>query len=472
MADEEVIPQDRFGPFVRPFTTITLSEGATGVSVDSSGKIWAGCWDSDTAVRIDPNAGPLVVLEGQTSHVGLLDMMVDLSNGSWYPDPYTDLEAHPYNYSDMTGFNTRVVNPGLKPLKGYWIAINDSGNAGQLWNRLSWSNSLPSGCSIEVYARAADDRNGLGSEVFVPVTNNVSFPQIRGRYVEVRLAMTRDDPSKQPLLYDLTLSGISSGFAGNFFLYDQWPDEGSDAVFLVNLVGAEPMSYQWFVQYPWTNQMVLVPSATNSTFAVTSVDSWVDLTQVSCLVSNGNGDTIWLGPAYLEVVPVTIRIPAANYGTGQGPATRYPATINVFDQPANLISVTVTLWGLSHTRSADISILLVSPSNKGIMLMSNVGGASGVSDASLSFRQAWSQPVQADPIPSGGPWPYGPSNYGQVNPMPQLGTNPPPDGPYSINLDDLKGDDPNGHWRLYIYDRYQGGVGQLSGSWQLNFKFQ
>jgi hypothetical protein len=27
----------------------------------------------------------------------------------------------------MTGFNERVVNPGMKPFKGYWIVVNDSG---------------------------------------------------------------------------------------------------------------------------------------------------------------------------------------------------------------------------------------------------------------------------------------------------------------------------------------------------------
>jgi subtilisin-like proprotein convertase family protein len=480
----------------RDETTLTRSSGgATGLSVDAVGKIWAGCFDANAAVRIDPNAGPMVlttnVVPGTTdtvtvtNHVGLVDMVVDLGNGTWHSWPY-NVAARPYNYSDMTGFNVRVVNPGSVPLKGYWMVVNDSGYTAQLWNRVSWTAETNGG-SIEVYVRASDDRAALGSEPFLAVTNNVSFPPLRGRYLEVRLGMTRDDPSKQPVLYDLTLYGMSSSFAGDFLLYDQWADEGSNAVFFVNLTGPAPMSYQWFVQYPWMTNMVMVSGTTNSTFTISNVDSWVGAhldangilreTMVSVLVTSGSGETLWLGPAFLEVVPLLIHIPATNYANGPGPAERYPATINAFGQPTNFsqLSVTVTLWDLSHTRSADLWILLVSPSNKGIMLMSSVGGPNAVSHTILSFRQSATQPPQPKPIPSGGPWPFGPSNYGQVSQMPRVGVDPPPiqNGSYSISLDDLKNDDPNGTWKLYIYDIYEpGGIGQLSDSWELDFDFQ
>jgi hypothetical protein len=406
-----------------------------------------------------------------TNHVGLVDMMVALGDGSWHQPPYNQ-PATPYNYSDMTGFNQRVVNPGLKPLKGYWMAINDSGSAAQLWNRVLWNAALTNGCSIEVYVRAADDRPGLGSEVFVPVTNNVSFPQIRGRYIEVRLAMTRDDPSKQPVLYDLTLYGMSSGFAGDLFLDDARAYETQDGVFSTDVVGAEPLGYQWFIQYPWTNQMVLVPGATNADFVMTNVDSWVDFTMASVLVINGNGESLWLGPAFLDVVPLDVFIPASG---SSGPASRYPATINVFGQPTNLNTVTVTLRDLYHTRSADLAVLLVSPLHKAVMLMSQVGGpTNGVSDAIIEFQQNqnWTNAPTTSAIPPGLSA-YLPSNYGQVTQMPQLGTDPPPAGPYPNTLGSLNSDDPNGTWKVYIYDtQAPGGAGQLLGSWQLDFTFQ
>lgn len=93
-------------------------------------------------------------------------MAVDLGDGTWHTAPY-DQPAAPYNYSDMTGFNNRIVNPTLQPLKGYWVDVHDSGIEQQLWNKVSWSASIPQGCSVEVFVRAADERTALGRATFV-----------------------------------------------------------------------------------------------------------------------------------------------------------------------------------------------------------------------------------------------------------------------------------------------------------------
>jgi len=253
-------------------------------------------------------------------------------------------------------------------------------------------------------------------------------------------------------------------------------EEGQAGVFWPGMNGPEPMRYRWFRAYPWETNWVEVVGATNWYFMITNVYSWVDGTVVMCWVSNAVGEAVWLGPAEVVMEPKLVYIPATNYVTGAGPASRYPMTINVFGMPTNFnrVSVTVTLWGLSHRRSADLAILLVSPRGTNVMLMSNVGGTNGVSGAILSFRQSWSPPGQTDPLLP--PWPrlYGPSNYGQVSQMPQVGPDPPPfhTGTYSANLDDLQYDNPNGVWKLYIYDFYQQRTGELTGSWQLNFDFE
>jgi subtilisin-like proprotein convertase family protein len=167
-----------------------------------------------------------------------------------------------------------------------------------------------------------------------------------------------------------------------------------------------------------------------------------------------------------------IGIPAAG---SSGAASRYPATINVFGQPTNFntVSVAVALMDLSHQHSADIDVLLVSPSGKTAMLIAHAGGTNTV-DVDLLFRQSGVAPPQTERLYSGT---YSPSNYGGITNMPHLGLDPPPPGPYSTNLYDLEGDDPNGVWRLYIYDDHVGGSGSLSGSssqgtWQLHLSFQ
>jgi hypothetical protein len=430
------------------------------VSVDAAGKIWAANQSTSNAMRIDPNAGQMVVTNGVTNHVGLVDMVVDLGSG-----------ANPYDYSDMTGLNNRVVNPGLEPLRGYWTVIHDCGIVGEVWNRVSWNATLTNGCSVEVYVRASDDRQALANEAFVPATNDVMLTGatvngVRGRFIEVRLAMTRDDANKKPVLDDLTLYGTSSGFNSDAFLDDASAAEGDNAMFSPNLIGAEPVTYQWFIQYPWMTNWLWLPTETNSSLVITNVDSFVDWTLVSVLLTNATGESLWLGPASLEVIPLSMRIPASSYSSGPGPAERYPATINVFGQPTNLASMKVTLFDLSHGHSADLDILLVSPSGTNIMLMSHVGGTNGVSGATLIFEQGQSLPPTSSPIPSAWTSRYEPSNYGNITNMPGA-----PSGPYSTSLYDLIGDNPNGTWKLYIYDDHQAGIGSLSGSWRLDFTF-
>jgi subtilisin-like proprotein convertase family protein len=371
----------------------------------------------------------------------------------------------------MTGFNNRVVNPGQVPFKGYWTVVEDCGLPGQLWQRITWSAQLPTGCETRAYARASDDRTALLRETFLTITNDTAMSALQGRFIEVRLAMIRGAANQQPALHDLTVHGTSSAFSGSRYLYDAWGDEGGEGTFFVDLEGAGPMTYQWSVMYPWQTGFTAVAGATNSTFTVTNVDSWVEWTMTKAWVTNGAGEAIEVGPAFLQMDPASFRIPATSYPNGQGPATRYPATINVFGQPTNLASVVVTLWGLSHTRTADLNLLVESPSGKRVILMSNVGGTNGISNAHVAFQHGWSAPSQSEGFPHGGPWPYvcGPSNYGQKTPQAPFGLS---SGSFSSILDDLRGDDPNGIWRLYIYDDVQGGTGQISSSWSLDFAFQ
>ena len=64
--------------------------GPTGVAVNANGKIWVANINTNNAMRIDPNAGPI---GGGGFNIGAVDLTVSLGPG-----------AGPYNYSDMTGF--------------------------------------------------------------------------------------------------------------------------------------------------------------------------------------------------------------------------------------------------------------------------------------------------------------------------------------------------------------------------------
>ena len=463
-----VIPPERFQQ---------VGTGPTGVSVDAAGKIWAANIGTHNVMRIDPNAGQIVLTTNVvggvtniiTNHVGLVDMVVDLGDGSFHPEPY-NLAASPYNYSDMTGFNNRIVNPTLQPYKGYWMVIHDSGQWNQVWQKLTWSNSLPAGCAMEVYVRASDDRLALANEPFVPVSNNVPLADVKGRYIEVRVALIRDDPSKQPVLYELTLHGQSTSFL-DWDLENEFVFETEDAEFWPWVFAPEPLSYQWYAWYPWSEQWELLPGQTNQTLVITNVDCWDHTNWFGVVVTSATGERMFVGPALLWVMPTPIFIPT------NGPASRYPATIEVFGMPTNYALVEVTLVGLTHMRPEDLDILLVSPSGAKIMLISDAGGTNPVFNATLVFHPNWQgylYPPETNAIPSNLESHYSCRNYGEEEITLPL---PAPQGPYQGFLDELTISDrnPNGVWKLFIYDdktdNKTGDTGILQGSWRLNFYY-
>jgi streptogramin lyase len=77
---------------------LACGDGASGVAVDSNGKVWVTLRGTDQLMRIDPNRGRKM-LDGLVSSdplampVGEVDLVVNLPAGSY-----------PYNYSDMTGY--------------------------------------------------------------------------------------------------------------------------------------------------------------------------------------------------------------------------------------------------------------------------------------------------------------------------------------------------------------------------------
>jgi hypothetical protein len=164
---------------------INTGDEPTGVAVDAAGKVWATNLRSDNTVRIDPNAGP--------DGLGAVDLTVDLGPG-----------ANPYNYSDMTG----AVVVGSTSPQGFWAVVQDGGEAGLEWGRISWNNepegSVPAGTAIVVEARAADTEAGLGGQAFIPVEDDVLF-SVFGRYIEVRATLKASPEGASPVLSDLRI---------------------------------------------------------------------------------------------------------------------------------------------------------------------------------------------------------------------------------------------------------------------------
>src|SRR5690349_17308375 len=67
------------------------------------------------------------------------------------------------------------------------------------------------------------------------------------------------------------------------------------------------------------------------------------------------------------------------------PAALYPSTISVSGLTQQVAHVSVTVWGLEHNYSPDLSILLVGPQGQSVVLMSQTGEGQALSLNWLTF---------------------------------------------------------------------------------------
>jgi peptidyl-Asp metalloendopeptidase len=140
----------------------------------------------------------------------------------------------------------------------------------------------------------------------------------------------------------------------------------------------------------------------------------------------------------------------------------YPWTLDASGEPGAMTHIRVKLYGFSHTYPGDVDVLLVGPTGKTVMLMSDVGGANPVSDINLTFEDGAS-PLGTGTLASGT---YRPTNL-EDNEGDDVFGSPAPAGPYGASLSVFDGTDPGGLWRLYLRDDFAGDVGSIRGGWSI-----
>lgn len=162
----------------------------TGVAVDANGKVWVTCYTSNTAKRIDPNAGG--------DGLGAVDLTVPLGAG-----------ANPYNYSDMTG----IVAMSQTAPQGTWTIDYDGLAPGTNWGMVCWNtepcSAQPTGSDITARARSSEDQ--VTWSAWEDVSNCVDLTVPDGRYLQVEMKLTPNDDGESPILCDVTIcTGIQS----------------------------------------------------------------------------------------------------------------------------------------------------------------------------------------------------------------------------------------------------------------------
>jgi len=161
---------------------------------------------------------------------------------------------------------------------------------------------------------------------------------------------------------------------------------------------------------------------------------------------------------------ITIPILSSPGGSAASP---YPSEKKVGGfKKGKILDANLRLKNFSHDIPDDVDVLLY---HRGVdrTVMSDAGEGSPVSGITLSLDDEAAGPLFADnPLVSGT---FRPTNYDQGGadfffPAPA----PPPSG--LAALSGFDGKNPNGPWRLYVFDDFDGGGGQIAGGWSITIK--
>jgi subtilisin-like proprotein convertase family protein len=142
-----------------------------------------------------------------------------------------------------------------------------------------------------------------------------------------------------------------------------------------------------------------------------------------------------------------------------GPASPYPTSIDVSGMVGPIEDISLVLRQVGHTRPRDIDVLLVSPEGSSALVMGNNCGADDIEDFTWTFDQHAGPTMDHGPC-GGALYQPAPLNHGASLPAPA------PAGPYFESFQ-FFGQNPNGRWKLYVFDHESGDVGDIETGWAL-----
>jgi subtilisin-like proprotein convertase family protein len=153
----------------------------------------------------------------------------------------------------------------------------------------------------------------------------------------------------------------------------------------------------------------------------------------------------------------TITIPSS------GPASAYPAPIQVSGLSGTITDVDVKLNTLNHPYPGDLDVMLVGPGGQHVVLMSDAGFDLDVVNTTFLLDDE-----APSPLPGLGlitPGSFRPTNYGSGDPFPAPA---PSSSDAATELSAFDGTNPNGVWSLYVVDDALMDSGSLTDGWSLS----
>jgi subtilisin-like proprotein convertase family protein len=270
----------------------------------------------------------------------------------------------------------------------------------------------------------------------------------------LRLVVTpvNDDPTIAEIANKEVLSGLVLG-PFNITIDDTETDEANLTVEATSANPLLPSSNVLLGGAGATRTVTILPGATIESFS-----SLITLT-----VSDPNGGKGQRSFTYIANRSLSFSNPEAIAIQDNTSARPYPSTISVKGVNGLVSKAYVTIRGFTHSFPDDVHILLVSPDGKKSVLMGNAGGPAplnGVSNLILGFDDGAANPLPNEGKLSSGAWkPFNDGTPALPSPAPGL--------PYSSTLSAFNLIDPNGDWKLYVFDDTFSDDGSISGGWTL-----
>lgn len=224
-----------------------------------------------------------------------------------------------------------------------------------------------------------------------------------------------------------------------------------------------------------------------------SADKFIDVTLCTDLITYEGPETVELtlsnaqGGAALgsqTSTTVTINDVGARFINNTqisitgGPASPYPSDINVAGVPGAISDVKVTLIGVTHTFPDDIDVLLVSPSGRSFLMMSDVGDNPNLTNRTFTFSDSAASFMPNAPASAIASGTYKPTNY-DASQLDDLFDAPAPAAPYFTAGPEgsdtfataFSGTDANGTWSLYVRDAFPtSDNGAINAGWFIDIK--
>jgi len=145
-------------------------------------------------------------------------------------------------------------------------------------------------------------------------------------------------------------------------------------------------------------------------------------------------------------------------------ASPYGTPINVSGLTGAIADINVTLTGFADNNPQYVDVLLVSPNGRSLVLMSDTGSSSSVTNLNLTFDDS-AATFLPTPLVSGTFRPTDQSGFTDFFPAPA------PLAPYFANnsgLNTFNGFSPNGEWRLFVVETGTLSAGVITGGWSID----